>query len=391
MIEQLYREQYGRAVAVLTRVTGRLDLAEDAVQEAFAAAVTAWAAGPPPSPAGWILTTARNRAIDGLRREAARAGKQAEAALLAAEREPVEAGAVPDDRLRLIFTCCHPALNRPAQVALTLRLLGGLTTAEIARLFLVPEPTMAARITRAKKKIADAGIPYRVPADADLPDRLRSVLAVLYLVFTEGWHDRPDLAAEAVRLTRVLRGLLPAEPEVTGLLALELLTEARRPARTAGGRLVPLAEQDRSRWDLRLVAEGLDLVRAGVRADRPGPYQVQAAIAALHCAPDPDPARLVGLYDLLVGLDPSPVARLNRAVALAGRDGPAAALAEVDALPLDAYYLFHAVRADLLARLGRRPEALAAYAAARSRTDDPAERDLLDRRVAGTAAEPDHG
>jgi RNA polymerase sigma-70 factor (ECF subfamily) len=387
MIEQLYREQYGRAVAVLTRVFGSLDVAEDAVQEAFAAAATDWAAnGPPPSPAGWILTTARNRAIDTLRREAARADKHAQAALLRGEREPVEEGPVRDDRLRLIFTCCHPALNRPAQVALTLRLLGGLTTAEIARLFLVPEPTMAARITRAKAKIRDARIPYRVPRDADLPDRLHAVLAVLYLVFTEGWHDRSDLAAEAIRLARVLRELMPDEPEVAGLLALLLLTEARRPARTAGGRLVPLAEQDRSRWDAGLVAEGQELVRACLRRNRPGPYQVQAAIAAVHSdAPSvaaTDWGQVVQLYDLLVRLDPSPVARLHRAVAVAELAGPAAALAEVDELDLEPYYLLHAVRADLLARLGRTAEADAAYAAALQRTPDPAEQAHLTRRRA---------
>jgi RNA polymerase sigma-70 factor, ECF subfamily len=382
MIEDVFREHHGRAVAVLTRLTGSIDLAEDAVQEAYAAAATAWADGPPPSPAGWIITTARNRAIDHLRREAAGRDKLAQATLLRAESEPLEEGAVQDDRLRMIFTCCHPALNRPAQVALTLRLLGGLSTAEIARAFLVGEPTMAARITRAKGKIRDARIPYRVPADADLPDRLRSVLAVLYLILNQA---RPDLVAEGVRLTRVLRGLMPDEPEVTGLLALMLLTESRRPAREVGGRLVPLAEQDRTRWDRALVAEGQALVRECLRRDRPGPYQLQAAIAAVHSdAPSvaaTDWGQILALYDLLAVADPSPVVRLNRAVALAEVAGPAAALAEVEPLDLGGYHLFHAVRADLLARVGRAADARAAWEQAIERTTDPAERDHLRRRL----------
>jgi RNA polymerase sigma-70 factor, ECF subfamily len=394
-VEDAFRAGYGRAVAVLTRVFGSIDVAEDAVAEAFAVASARWPAeGVPPSPAGWIITTARNRAIDVLRREAARDDKHAQAALLHAADEPEEVGPVPDDRLRLVFTCCHPALNRPAQVALTLRLLGGLSTAEIARAFLVGEPTMAARITRAKAKIRDAHIPYRVPRAADLPARLRSVCAVLYLVFSEGYAAtsgrqlaRADLCREAIGLTRLLRELMPDEPEVAGLLALMLLTEARRPARTdAAGRLVPLGEQDRGRWQADLVAEGQDLVRACLRRDRPGPYQVQAAIAAVHSdAPSAqltDWGQIVALYDLLAAYDRSPVVRLHRAVAVAEVGGPAAALALVEALDLDGYYLLHAVRGDLLARLGRTAEASAAFGAARSRTANTAEQDHLDRRRA---------
>jgi len=391
-VGKVFREEYGRAVAVLVRHFGDIDLAEDAVQDAFTTAVQRWpSTGIPPSPAGWIITTARNRAIDRLRRESSRVERHAQAAVLLSNEPSHEEDAVPDDRLRLMFTCCHPALAPAAQVALTLRLLGGLTTAEIARAFLVPESTMAQRLVRAKGKIRDAGIPYRVPGAQELPDRLRVVLAVIYLIFNEGYTAsageclvREDLCAEAIRLGRLAATLVPEDLEATGLLALMLLVESRRAARaTTDGGLVLLAQQDRGLWNRRLIEEGQALVRLCLRRNQPGPYQIQAAINAVHSdaghAAATDWRQILQLYDQLMVIAPSPVVSLNRAVAVAEVDGVEPALAIVEELALDRYYLWHAIRADLLRRVSRYQDAALAYRDAIARTDNAAERAFLQR------------
>jgi RNA polymerase sigma-70 factor (ECF subfamily) len=411
LVARLFREEQGRAVATLIRVTGDFDLAEEAVQDAFISALETWPSrGVPSNPGAWITTTARNRAIDRLRRRRRLVEKTEllarettlEAELRAIGSDPTDAAMpIADDRLRLIFTCCHPALAMDARVALTLRTLGGLTTPEIARAFLVPEPTLAQRLVRAKRKIRDAGIPYRVPPAELLPERLAGVLHVLYLVFNEGYAAssgdaliRRELCAEAIRLTRVVVELLPDEPEARGLLALMLLHDARRDARVDdAGQLVLLDDQDRSRWDEDRITEGRTLIVAVLEEQRPGPYQVQAAIAALHdeaaTAADTDWPQIAILYRRLLEMTPSPVVELNLAAAVAMADGPAVGLAMMDGIAaageLDSYPYLHASRADLLRRLGRWSEADAAYRRALALTTNGAERSFLERRLTEVA------
>jgi RNA polymerase sigma-70 factor (ECF subfamily) len=396
-ITRAHEEQWSRVVASLAKRFGDLDIAEESAAEAFATAVERWPSdGVPPNPGGWLTTTATRKAIDRIRRENKRDAKQKEAGLLHDDEPPEPLGAIDDQRLRLIFTCCHPALAMETRVALTLRLVGGLSVPEIARAFLVQDAAMGQRITRAKAKITAARIPYRVPDAADLPARVSGVLAVLYLVFNEGYLAtgpdtdpvRPGLTAEAIRLTRLVRQLLPQDGEVAGLLALMLLTEARRPARvSAGGELITLAQQDRGAWDAALVAEGHQLVRERIAAgEAPGRYQLLAAINAVHTSArdprDTDWSQVVALYDQLARLDPSPVVALNRAVAVAELDGPDVALAIVDRLGdvLSGYHAYHATRADLLRRLARDQDAAAAYDRAIELAGNTAERAHLTRR-----------
>jgi RNA polymerase sigma-70 factor, ECF subfamily len=394
-IARIFREESGRSVATLIRVFGDIDVAEDAVQEAFALALRKWPTeGMPANPGGWITTTARNRAIDRLRRETRGRELLSDVAVLSpADDEPgmPEEDPVPDDRLRLIFTCCHPALSSEAQVALTLRLLGGLSTKEVAGSFLVTEPTMAVRLVRAKRKIKAARISYRVPEDHELSDRMRPVLAVIYLVYTAGQSGAAEsgLCAEAIRLARIVASLMPDEPEVTGLLALLLLTESRRASRTRpDGTLVLLDEQDRRDWDRALIEEGQELVRRCLRRDQPGPYQLQAAINAVHTdaasAEETDWPQILALYDHLLAVAPTPIVALNRAIAVGEVEGAAAALALVDELELDNYYSFHATRADLLRRLCRDREAAAAYERAAELAPSEVERDFLRRGGRGS-------
>jgi RNA polymerase sigma-70 factor, ECF subfamily len=397
-VGRIFREESGRSLAALIRAFGDIDLAEDAVQEAFAVALRKWPGeGLPPNPGGWIITTARNHALDRLRRESRGRQLLSEVAVLSPGSDdpgmPQEVGPVQDDRLRLIFTCCHPALSIEAQMALTLRLLGGLSTKQVASSFLVSEATMARRLVRAKRKITAARIPYRVPEAHQLPDRLRPVLSVVYLIYNAGVTmtspAAPGLCAEGIRLARILGALMPDEPEVDGLLALLLLTESRRASRTRpDGSLVLLGEQDRTRWDRALIEQGQAIVRRCLRRDQPGLYQLQAAINAVHAdAPtveQTDWSQIVTLYDQLLAVAPTPVVALNRAIAIGEVQGPAAALALVDELDLDSYYPFHATRADLLGRLGRRSEAAAAYEHAAAMAPTDAERDFL--RLGGRAS-----
>jgi RNA polymerase sigma-70 factor (ECF subfamily) len=389
VLEQAFRDQWGYVLAALIGFLGDFDLAEEAAQEAFAVAAERWPRdGAPANPRSWLVTTARNRAIDRLRRNRTLAAKTRLLQVPEAAEDAVDATTFPDERLELVFTCCHPALAIDAQVALTLRTLGGLTTGEIARAFLVGEATMAQRLVRAKRKIKAAGIPFRLPSDHLLPDRLAAVLAVVYLIFNEGYGGRGELAAEALRLGRALAELMPDEPEVHGLLAMMLLHDARREARFRNGDLVLLADQDRSLWDAAQIADGRARIDRALALHGRGPYVLQAAIASLHADEPRDWPQIAALYGELGRITDSPVVELSRAVAVAEAHGPEAALGIVDRLALDDYRYLHATRGELLRRLGRTADARDAYRRALALVHDEAERRLLEQRLAELGAGP---